>query len=1115
MEQSSVVCRTQRKAARRRVALWLCAALATALIVVPLLSEDAAPTVLASFARDTLVATADGSVRIEELAVGDRVWAYDPVVEQWQLSEITEILPTYHDSIMVTELQIDGSPIVSSGNHPFYVTDGSGLRGRLLQTEADPEGVRARGWVRAGDLQVGDSILLRGGETGSVTAAYTQSRSMLLFDLRVEGAPTFAVGLAEAVAGDLTLVPSEPFSPPQTRRSESACFPAGTRVRTADGSMAIEALSVGDSVRSYDARAGRWQTQRVTAVHVHRFSGSMITATTSEGSVQATSNHPFLVSGKGWVRAGLLATGDRLVTESGVATVSSVRVRTASEAVFNITVADTHTFAVGSGGFVVHNKGGAEAEMAAEPMSGDFESGAAPEPMPSDGAAESFAPSEAAAPDADSIATTPGGDEVDQSTPASSDDLERDQRSVPEQLFLSTDDSNSTASPAIVRSIINSGRYVPPGVVRTYEFYNYYSFGYAPPAGDRPAIYANLAPNPAGGYSVQAVLRSPDRSLAELPPMHVVFLLDTSGSMAGAPFEIAKQFIYRFVDFLRAGDTIAVVGTSRYSRVIVDQYQVNRGTVDYVRERLEAITPNDITNLDPGIGEAYRIADEFGRYDGITRVVLISDGGANAGDFTGATISRYAADAESQGIYLTGVGVGQGFNDDLMNDLTDGGRGAYLFLDSPEEIDFVLDRFVSYFDLAFKDVRLGMQMPVGWSVRAFYGEQISTVREEIVPQYLAPSDQMIFQMNLDYDRAELDLDQEFDFEAEYTPLTGTGSADPSLLEATFTVRQMRSEGRQLAKAEAITTFAEGLKQIRYPLADHRDANMAVWDEVVDAVQRAASQLGDAELDSIVQLAVKYRQIVDEGEQLAGSLDATRADPAAVLGISDQLVVDVLIDGPAAKQAVRAFSRLGSSVRLTPTEGYRMLGLSSGPVGNPQPVGSGQLSADAFDHPQMQYQGNARYYMNSSPVFDRHTLRLELIAPAGAKSFSFDFNFFSAEYPDFVNQSFNDSFYAILEAPSTHQGLPTNISFDPDANPIEVDNNYFQRRYHPIPNTGTGFDYNGSTGWLRTSWPIEAGERFVVTFTIHDEGDAIFDSMAILDNFQFHEYEAVGTTDPLN
>jgi len=137
------------------------------------------------------------------------------------------------------------------------------------------------------------------------------------------------------------------------------------------------------------------------------------------------------------------------------------------------------------------------------------------------------------------------------------------------------------------------------------------------------------------------------------------------------------------------------------------------------------------------------------------------------------------------------------------------------------------------------------------------------------------------------------------------------------------------------------------------------------------------------------------------------------------------------------------------------------------------------------------------------------------APAGTKSFSFDFNYFSAEYPEYLDQDFNDTFYAILEAPSTNNGKSTNISFDPRRRSIEVDNNYFENAFHPIPNTGTGFDRDGSTGWLRTSWPIEGGETFTLTFSIHDEGDGIYDSLVILDNFRFHEYPAVGNTDPLN
>ncbi len=44
--------------------------------------------------------------------------------------------------------------------------------------------------------------------------------------------------------------------------------------------------------------------------------------------------------------------------------------------------------------------------------------------------------------------------------------------------YLSADDSNSMASPVVVRKMVKAGRYVQPSLVRTYEFLNYYHFDY-------------------------------------------------------------------------------------------------------------------------------------------------------------------------------------------------------------------------------------------------------------------------------------------------------------------------------------------------------------------------------------------------------------------------------------------------------------------------------------------------------------------------------------------------------------------------------------------------------------------------------------------------------------
>ena len=51
----------------------------------------------------------------------------------------------------------------------------------------------------------------------------------------------------------------------------------------------------------------------------------------------------------------------------------------------------------------------------------------------------------------------------------------------PVTLYLSADDSNSMASPAIARRMIRLGRRVPAGIVRTYEFLNYYNVAFEQP----------------------------------------------------------------------------------------------------------------------------------------------------------------------------------------------------------------------------------------------------------------------------------------------------------------------------------------------------------------------------------------------------------------------------------------------------------------------------------------------------------------------------------------------------------------------------------------------------------------------------------------------------------
>jgi hypothetical protein len=73
----------------------------------------------------------------------------------------------------------------------------------------------------------------------------------------------------------------------------------------------------------------------------------------------------------------------------------------------------------------------------------------------------------------------------------------------------------------------------------------------------------------------------------------------------------------------------------------------------------------------------------------------------------------------------------------------------------------------------------------------------------------------------------------------------------------------------------------------------------------------------------------------------------------------------------------------------------------------------------------------------------------------ANGFSFDFVYLSAEYPEWVNEGFNDTFYAILVDHLAGEARQ-NISFDDFGHEIEVDNAYFESP--PVTDIGgTGYD----------------------------------------------------------
>ena len=131
-----------------------------------------------------------------------------------------------------------------------------------------------------------------------------------------------------------------------------ACFVAGTPIRTPSGSVPVESLRPGDWVlaRAEDDASGEVRARRVLQCFVRV--SPVLSVVAGGREIGTTGEHPFYVSGQGWVPAGSLAVGDKLVTSDGrEVAVEAVRDAGRIATVYNCEVEDDHTYFVGDEGW--------------------------------------------------------------------------------------------------------------------------------------------------------------------------------------------------------------------------------------------------------------------------------------------------------------------------------------------------------------------------------------------------------------------------------------------------------------------------------------------------------------------------------------------------------------------------------------------------------------------------------------------------------------------------------------------------------------------------------------------------------------------------------------------
>jgi hypothetical protein len=156
---------------------------------------------------------------------------------------------------------------------------------------------------------------------------------------------------------------------------------------------------------------------------------------------------------------------------------------------------------------------------------------------------------------------------------------------------------------------------------------------------------------------------------------------------------------------------------------------------------------------------------------------------------------------------------------------------------------------------------------------------------------------------------------------------------------------------------------------------------------------------------------------------------------------------------------------------------------------------------------------AQWIAGNAAANDLLWFQFDTAVPGGTNGYSFDFAYFSAEFPEFVASVFNDIFLA-WSASETYTGNLCFINDQPctvtalcDGDATCPDLAYCDEggcaNLAGDELVGTGFDgVGGSTGWFTANGSASPNETLQLTFAVFDMTDSIYDTAVLLDNWRW-------------
>ena len=201
-------------------------------------------------------------------------------------------------------------------------------------------------------------------------------------------------------------------------------------------------------------------------------------------------------------------------------------------------------------------------------------------------------------------------------------------------------------------------------------------------------------------------------------PVNVALVLDRSGSMGGGKLDLVREAAQAALALLNSDDRFAVVVYDDRVDVVTASEPATAKARSRAADRLRGIEPRGSTDLCAGwLTGCEQVGREID-HDSVGRCLLLTDGLANHGVTSHAELSRHAGELRSRGVATSTFGVGDDFDERLLQAMAEAGGGnAYYLRDAEQIAEFLESEIGEALEVVARGATLVVHLPDGASAR--------------------------------------------------------------------------------------------------------------------------------------------------------------------------------------------------------------------------------------------------------------------------------------------------------------------------------------------------------------------------------------------------------------